>query len=488
MATDVLSLELNAVARLIRRRKISASELVRACIAQADEWQPRINAFIALDADGALRNARLLDRQLARGDTVGPLHGVPLAHKDMFYRRGQVSSCGSALRREWTAPRDSTVMTKLSRAGAIALGRLNMSEFAAHPTGENEHFGACLNPWDRAYVAGGSSSGSGAAVAARIVFGALGSDTGGSIRIPAALNGVCGLMPTYGRVSRYGAMARSWSLDHIGTLARSAADCALLLEVIAGHDPRDGNSAALAPPRLAAALRQGIQGLRVGVPRLPKGIELAPAVAKAWKASREVLKSLGASAVPVTLPDLSAMYHHCEIIVRSEAASMHGAWLRERRQDYSAYMRARIEGGFFIPATWYIQSLSQRGPALAKFLDQVMTKCDVLHLPTMPGQVPSVAETQAPNTDPKLLARLGGMAVFTRPFNYLGLPAISMPSGFDEGGLPLAFQLVARPFDEATLLRVAHAFQTATGWHQRAPSSAVKGEGPAAPRPSPASH
>lgn len=469
MTSDALALELHAAARLIRRREISAVELVQACIARAEEWQPSINAFICIDSDGALKDARRLDRLLARGEIGGPLHGIPLAHKDMFHRRGGVSSGGSRIRNAWKAPRDSTVMGKLAGAGAITIGRLNMSEFAAHPTGENEHFGACRNPWNSSYVTGGSSSGSGAAVAARIVFGALGSDTGGSIRLPAALNGVCGLMPTYGRVSRYGAMARSWSLDHIGPLARSAADSALLLEAIAGHDPRDGNSAALPPPRFSNALRKPIQGLRIGVPRLPRDITLAPPVAKAWAASRAVLKSLGARLVPVTLPDLAAMYRHCEIIVRSEAASMHGAWMRDRPQDYSAYMRARIEGGFFIPATWYIQALSHRGPALADFLGRVMSKCDVLHLPTVPIQVPAVAETQLASTDPKLLATLGGMAAFTRPFNYLGLPAMSVPCGLDGNGLPLAFQLVARPFDEASMLRVAHAFQTVTDWHKRAP-------------------
>ncbi len=469
MTSDVLTLELHAVARLLRRREISAVELVHTSIARAEAWQPRINAFISIDRESALKDARRLDRELARGEVPGPLHGIPLAHKDMFYRRGQLSSGGSCIRRDWNAPRDSTVMRKLSEAGAITLGRLNMSEFAAHPTGENEHFGACRNPWDPSYVTGGSSSGSAAAVAARIVFGALGSDTGGSIRLPAALNGVCGLMPTYGRVSRYGAMARSWSLDHIGPLARSAVDSALLLEVIAGYDPRDGNSAAVPPPRLSSAVRKPIKGLRIGVPRLPRDIELAPSVAKAWAASRAALKSLGVRLVPVAFSDLAAMYRHCEIIVRSEAASMHAAWMRERPQDYSAYMRARIDGGFFIPATWYIQALSHRGPALAAFLEGVMSKCDVLHLPTVPIQVPAVSETQSTSTDPKLLAMLGGMAALTRPFNYLGVPAMSVPCGFDENGLPIAFQLVARPFDEAAVLRVAHAFQTVTHWHKQTP-------------------
>ena len=269
-------------------------------------------------------------------------------------------------------------MRKLEAAGAITIGRLNMSEFAAHPTGENEHFGACRNPWNSSYVTGGSSSGSGAAVAARIVFGALGSDTGGSIRLPAALNGVCGLMPTYGRVSRYGAMARSWSLDHIGTLTRSAADSALLLEAIAGHDPRDGNSVAIPVPKAEAALRQGIEALRIGVPRLPKEIELAPPVAKAWAASRAVLKALGAVPVPVTLPDLAAMYRHCEIIVRSEAASMHGGWMREQAAGlFGLHARAHRRRASSSRRLGTSRRSSHRGPALADFLERVMSKCDV---------------------------------------------------------------------------------------------------------------
>lgn len=472
MESDLTHADLATIAQLIRRKKVSAVEVTKHSLARIETWQPCINAFIDVEREEALRRARRLDRKLAQGSVSGPLHGVPLAHKDMFYRKGMICSCGSQIRRDWRAPYDSTMMARLAAAGAVTLGRLNMSEFAAHPTGENAFFGACRNPWDAKHVTGGSSSGSAAAVAARLVYGALGSDTGGSIRIPAAFNGVCGLMPTYGLVSRYGALPRSWSLDHIGPLARTAGDCALMLDAIAGHDPNDGNSARRKVRSFTTVMRKDIRGLRIGVVSLPKDIVLPAALKQALKASRDILTSVGAHLVPVPGPDFSAHFKLCEIIVRGEGATIHLPWLRERPQDYSDYMRARLEGGLVMPATWYVQALMQRGPALAEFLDTALSKCDVVHLPTTPLLVPSFAETSSTNTDPGALAALSSMAILTRSFNYLGLPSMSVPCGFDERGLPLAFQLVARPFDEVRLLQVAHAYQGETDWHRRVPRPA----------------
>ena len=283
MPSDFADSDLATLVGLIRHKKVSAVEAAKDCLQRIEAWQPRINAFIEVEHTEALRAAEELDRSLAQGNVKGPLHGVPLAHKDMFYRKGLVCSCGSKIRQNWVPDHDSTVMSRLTAAGSVTVGRLNMSEFAAHPTGDNTFFGAARNPWNTDYITGGSSSGSGAAVAARLVPAALGSDTGGSIRIPAAFNGVTGLMPTYGRISRYGAMPRGWSLDHIGPLARSAADCALLLEVIAGHDANDGSSAAREVPSYTSALTGGIRGLRVGVPR-PR--EIRPPVERPREALR----------------------------------------------------------------------------------------------------------------------------------------------------------------------------------------------------------
>jgi aspartyl-tRNA(Asn)/glutamyl-tRNA(Gln) amidotransferase subunit A len=470
MSDALCDLDLTAVARLIRSRKITSVEATEACLTRIHEWQPKINAFIAVDHDGALKQARVCDRALSRGANVGPLHGVPLAHKDMFYLPGQISSAGSFIRRRWKASRHATVLRKLTAAGAVTLGRLSMSEFAADPLGQNEYFGTCWNPWRPGHATGGSSSGSGAAVAARLVFGALGSDTGGSIRIPAALNGICGLMPTYGRISRYGAMGRSWSLDHIGPLARTAADCATLFNVIAGYDPQDGNSANI-PFAPLGKLNGAIKGLRIGVPRLPKGTPLAPAVRKGLQESRAIFRDLGASLVSVRLPDLTALFQLCELIVRSEAASMHGSWMRARSKDYSDYMRGRIEGGFFVPATWYIDALRHRAQALDAFLSDVFSRCDVLHLPTTPISAPRIAD-QA-DVSAANQAALSGMADFTRPFNFLGLPCLSVPCGFDVDGLPVAFQLVGRPFAESTVLRVGAHYQRATDWTAQGPSLAA---------------
>ncbi len=469
MPSELAESDLATLAGWIRSKRVSAVEAAKDCLQRIEAWQPRINAFIEIEHTEAVRAAEELDRSLAQGNVKGPLHGVPLAHKDMFYRKGLVCSCGSKIRRDWRPDYDSTVISRLTAAGSVTVGRLNMSEFAAHPTGDNAFFGAAGNPWNTDYVTGGSSSGSGAAVAARLVPASLGSDTGGSIRIPAAFNGVTGLMPTYGRVSRYGAMPRGWSLDHIGPLARSAADCALLLEVIAGHDANDGTSTAREVPSYTSALTGGIRGLRIGVLEVPSDVVLQPDLEQSLATSRKVLQSLGAVLVPAKANCFSEFHQLCEIIVRVEAATVHGAWMRQRPQDYSDYMRSRIEGGFVIPATWYAQALAKRGPALSQFLTTVMAQCDVLHMPTSPVPVPTITATSATGTDPKTLASLGGMAVFTRPFNYLGLPSISVPCGIDGNGLPLGFQMVARPFDEATLLRAAHTYQGATDWHRRAP-------------------
>jgi aspartyl-tRNA(Asn)/glutamyl-tRNA(Gln) amidotransferase subunit A len=467
MSDELCELDLTAVAKLIRSRRVSAVEVTEACLNRIREWQPRINAFIAVEEEAALRRAKACDEVLRQGRAVGPLHGVPMAHKDMFYRKDEVSSAGSAIRRTWVATRDATVLRKLDAAGAVTLGRLNMSEFAAHPLGENDHFGDCLTPWRPGHVAGGSSSGSGAAVAARLIYGALGSDTGGSIRVPAALNGVCGLMPTYGRVSRYGVLGRSWSLDHVGPFARSAADCVAIFSVIEGSDPLDGSSVA-APSRFRRRPSGRLAGLRLGIPLLPRDVKIDAAVAGALEDARRIFEDLGARTVSVSLPDLSEMFRLCEIIVRSEAATMHGAWMRARPHDYSPYMRARIEGGFFIPATWYIEALAHRGRALANFRQTVFGNCDVLYLPTVPITAPH--SSRSPDTDPGVLATLGGLAAFTRPFNFLGLPSLTTPCGFNEQGLPLAFQLVGQPFAEDLLLHIANRYQHVTDWRRRTPA------------------
>jgi aspartyl-tRNA(Asn)/glutamyl-tRNA(Gln) amidotransferase subunit A len=472
MITAPALLSLTEVAGAIARRQVSSAEVTQALLDRIAVWQARLNCFIALEPEAALARARWLDAELAAGRHHGALHGVPLAHKDLFYRQGEISTGGSEIRRHWRAPATATVLDRLDRAGAIQLGRLNMVEFAAGATGHNRWYGDCHNPWNPDYVTGGSSSGSGAAVAARLAYGALGSDTGGSIRLPAAANGVLGLKPSYGRVSRHAVMPRSWTLDHVGPLARTAADCALLLDVIAGADPQDPSSSQLPVPDYCDALAGGIGGLRIGV--FGAGHEAVdPDIEQMLDASRAVLRALGAVLRPIPPIDWSRHLDLTETIIKCEAATMHAAWMHERPQDYSAHIRTRMESGLLLPAPRYIQALSLRGPLLAEFLATAMADIDVLFGPSIPIRLPTLRESDPEKPDADVLERMARLSMFMRPFNLLGLPALSVPCGFTSDGLPVAFQVVGRPFAEATLLRVAQAWQDATDFHLRVPNVAL---------------
>ena len=466
--TALTHLGLVEIADAIRRREVGSEELTRACLERARAWQPKLNCFIALEADEALAAARAADADLARGRLRGPLHGVPLAHKDMYYRKGKVCTCGSNIRRNWVADCDSTALARLRDAGAIQLGTLNMAQFAFGPTGHNGHTGDCRNPWNTAHITGGSSSGSGASLAARIVYGALGSDTGGSIRLPASICGLAGMKTTSGRVSRYGAMPLSFTLDTVGPLARSVADCALLTRIIAGADPLDPTAAHEAVPDYAAGLGAPVKGLRIGTAKGYFDRDLHPDVARAMAQSLAVLRGLGCEIVEVGMPELDSINAAGNVIMWSEAAALHAPWLRERSADYLPQIRARIEMGLAVPAVRYLEALKLRGPALAEFCAAVFTRCDALHVPALAMPVPTIAETDVGDGE-RMVPALGAITRLTRPFNYLGLPALSVPAGFTGNGLPVGFQLAGRPFSEGLLFRIGHAYQQATDWHLRAP-------------------
>jgi aspartyl-tRNA(Asn)/glutamyl-tRNA(Gln) amidotransferase subunit A len=438
------------------RDPATARRAVAACIERIEAWQPRINAFARLDADAGIGEGRL--------------RGVPLAHKDMYYRAGRISACGSRIRASWLADRTAGVLERLDAAGASDLGTLNMTEFAYGPTGQNEAWGDVRNPWDPAYISGGSSSGPAAAVAAGLVYGALGSDTGGSIRLPAANCGVTGLKPTWGRVSRYAAMPLAHSLDTIGPIARTAADCAVLLGAIAGRDERDPESTAEPVPDYVAALAAGAKGLRVGY--APRLFETAQAdVRDAGSAALRALAGAGVDVREVPAPDIDRLSAHCMTVMQVEASSLHGPWMRTRSADYEAGTRARLQAGYAIPATVYVDSLRHRALALQAFRDASLAGVDAFALPTVAVRVPTLAET-APGGGSDMARTLGDLTRYTRWVNYLGLPALSIPCGFDRRGLPVGLQLVARPFQEATLLRLGHGFQGFTDWHRRMPALA----------------
>jgi len=457
-------------AQAVAARQVSARELVTACLQRIERWQPRINSFVAVFAHGALAAADRADAELAAGRTPGPLHGVPLAHKDMFYRPGRVSTLGS--RAAPPAPTTlSTLLRRLDEAGAIELGTLNMAEFALGPTGHNEFLGHCRNPWNPAHIACGSSSGGGATVAARLAYGSLGSDTGGSVRLPASVSGVLGLKPTYGRLSGHGMMPLSHSADTPGLFARTARDLALLLRVVAGRDPFDARTSRRPVPDYPAVLGDGgLRGLRVGVPRSYFREGVSAEVTRALDASLRALEGLGAEVVAVPVPATSSA-HYTElsrVLVYAEAAAIHGPRLRERAMDYSPQVRVRAATGLGIPAPVYAQALQLRPALLEEFVQTVFARCDVLHLPTLGIPVPTLEETDVGGSA-VMWEKIAVLVRCTAPFNYLGLPALSVPCGFTDNGLPASFQLVGRPFAEAMLLRVAAAYEQLTDWTRRAP-------------------
>ncbi|MBV9360016.1 MAG: amidase, partial [Betaproteobacteria bacterium] len=445
---DIALWDLSEVADAIASRRISSVEATEACLARIEQWQPRINAFLRLHRDKALAQARAMDAELAGGGRRGPLHGVPMAHKDMYYRKGELSTGGSAIRRDWVAPVTATVLQKLDAAGVVELGFLNMAEFAAGPTGHNIHHGHCRNPWDQTRVTGGSSSGSGASVAARLVYGALGSDTGGSIRLPAAACGVVGMKATYGRVSRAGAVARSWSLDHVGPLTRTVRDNARMLTTVAGHDPDDSTTSERPVPDYEAGLDGGVAGLRIGL-ALPKDglAPLEPSIGAAVQLATETLGRLGAIVSSVALPDFTALYRAAEVMVKCEAAAMHRPWMEKTPELYANQVRTRMEAGFFIPATQYIDALRLRALFVKDFLATSLEGVDAIVLPAIPFPIPTLEETDTEQQGgPAVLKMVAGFTGLTRPFNTLGVPALSLPCGFARNGAPIGLQLVGRPF------------------------------------------
>lgn len=455
---DVLDLDLVAVAGLIRGRKVSSLEVTRACLKRIERVQPIINCYIRIEAEAAIKAAKRADAALAKGKALGPLHGVPLAHKDMFYRDGQVTTCGSKIRRDYVATEDCTALKRLLDAGSIYVGGLNMAEFAIGPTGHNHHHGHCRNPWNPEHVTGGSSSGSGSAVAARTVFGALGSDTGGSVRLPASMCGVVGMKPTTGLVSRFGAMPLSFTLDTIGPLTRSVRDNARLLRLISGPDPADPTTVQAKPANPEAALDAGAKGLKIGVPK-SYFFDVASAEVRAlYDESLAAFRTLGAKIVEVELPDMARLTQLSNLVLAAEAATRHARWLAERPGDYQPQVRQRLEPGLFVPAVAYLQALDARAAMLEEFCARALTKADILAVPGMPFAVPRVDETDVGGS-PAAADMVARISWCTRVANYLGVPALTIPCGFTGNHLPAGLQLIGRPFAEPLLYRAAAAFE-----------------------------
>ncbi len=458
--TDPATLTLTEAAKAVRDGVLRAEALAEVCLDRIARLNPTLNAFLSVEAEEALAAARRADAEVRAGRLRGPLHGVPLAHKDMFYRAGKPCTCGSPIRRDFRPERTATVLERLDAAGAVTLGTLHMAEFAMGPTGHNAHLGRCRNPWDPDRITGGSSSGSGAAVAARLAFGSLGSDTGGSVRLPAALCGVVGLKPTQGATPMDGVMPLSESLDCVGPLARSAEDAATLFSVITGRTDA------------AEGIGQGVEGLRLGIPNRFYYDGLDPAVAAALEQARAVLERAGARFVEVDIPDHEPYGDLANLVFTPEAAAIHLPWLRERPRDYGPQVRARLMQGLMVPAASYLQAKQLRALHLRAMVEGPFARCDALFVPALRSRVPTAAQTDV-GAGPAMAAVVAGVAALTRPVSYLGLPALVTPAGFDPDGMPVALQLIGRPQAEAVLLRIADAHERAAGWLRRPPQTQV---------------
>jgi len=461
--TETATLSISEASDLVRKRKLSPIELTEACLERIAALDGRLRAFITVTREDALAGAQQAAAAIARGNYKGPLHGIPIALKDLFDTAGVRTTAGSKIMGERVPAADATVTERLKAAGAILLGKLNMHEFAFGATGVNHHYGGVHNPWATDRMSGGSSSGSGAALAAGMALGALGTDTGGSIRIPSSLCGVTGLKPTYGRVSRRGVVPLSWSLDHVGPMARSAADAAVILKAIAGRDPGDGTSSDEPVPDYTKALVDArLKGVRIGVPDGFFFDNVDTESLEAIRAALFLLRDLKAQVDEVSLPHAAEAPQAVAAIMLPEALAYHRRWLAERPDDYGEDVRGRLELAALVPAVTYVEAKRLRALICEEWRTSVFDRFDLLAVPSTPAAAP-------PLDDDGLQTTLN-LTRFTGAFNLAGLPAISVPCGFTSAGLPVGLQLVGRWWEEATVLRVAHAYQQATDWHKRAPA------------------
>ncbi|MDO3378617.1 Asp-tRNA(Asn)/Glu-tRNA(Gln) amidotransferase subunit GatA [Geoalkalibacter halelectricus] len=479
----LIDLSLREMQQQLRERKVSSVELTRAFLERIAAVDERVNAFITRCDAQALAGAQEADRRLAAGDAA-PLTGIPLALKDIFSTEGVLTTCASKILANYIPPYDATAVARLKAQDAVLLGKLNMDEFAMGSSNENSAYGVVRNPWNLETVPGGSSGGSAAAVAARQVPATLGTDTGGSIRQPAAHCGVVGLKPTYGRVSRYGVVAYASSLDQVGPLAANVEDCALLLQAVAGYDPLDSTSVDTPVPDYQAGLRDGVKGLRIGLPREYFIDGLDADVKQALDEAIAVYRGLGAEIVEVSLPHTDyalacyyliapaeassnlARYDGVRYGVRAAAAqNLIDMYTQSRAAGFGAEVKRRIMLGTYALSSGYYDAYYLKAQKVRTLIRQdyfdAFARCDLLLTPVAPTPAFRIGE----KTDDPLHMYLSD--IFTIPLNLAGTCGLALPCGFSKAGLPIGMQLAGRPFDEATLLRVGHAYEQATDWHKR---------------------
>ena len=470
MADEMLVFETVArLASLIERREVSPVALVEAYLERIERLNDRVHAYITVCGESALAEAREAEREITSGRYRGPLHGIPIGLKDQFYTRGVRTTGGSSIHSDLIPDEDATIVERLKDAGAIMLGKHNMAEFAMGGTREHP-YGNPRNPWDLERIPGHSSSGSGVAVSASMCAAAIGEDTGGSGRIPAAACGITAIRPTYGRISRHGTFPVSWSLDCASPMARTAEDCALLLETIAGHDPRDPTSSTLPVPRYASELRSDIGKLRVGVVRELIPPDLADAgVRAAFAEGVSVFEQLAASVEEVSIPLIGLAAPIFVAICDTDGAHVHFDSIRQRPDDYDSATRARLMSASLVSAGLYNVAQRARGLLRGQMI-AALERVDVLLSPMSNGPTPTLASEGAVFTSKEdVIARQFGSRSFTTPHSLAALPAMTVPCGFNSVGTPVGLHIAGRPFDEQTVLNAGFAFQSATDWHERRP-------------------
>ena len=441
-----------------RKREVSPVEVTGALLARIEKLDPALHAFVTLTPDRALADARAAEEALRKRDSR-PLLGIPIGHKDIYLTRGIRTTGGSALFADWVPEEESTVVTRWAEAGTVMLGKLITHEFAFGLQFPGHKFPPARNPWNPEHIPGGSSSGSGAALAAGLVHGATGSDTGGSIRGPAAFCGITGLKPTYGRCSRAGVMTLSWTLDHTGPMARTVEDCAYLLQGMAGHDARDPASSTHPVDDYVGALEGDVRGLRIGVPRNYFFEDADADLVQEFERALDDLRKLGAEVRDITIPSFNASRSFFLILV-TEAFAYHEQDLRQRPELYGEVLRERIMSGALVTASEYVQAQRIRMQICADVAEAMKT-VDVLAAPTSPKPATPFKIAH----DPELAFPRSNMP----PFNLTGQPTLAVPCGFAKSGLPVSMQLAGRAFEETTVLRLGHAYQRATDWHTRRP-------------------
>jgi aspartyl-tRNA(Asn)/glutamyl-tRNA(Gln) amidotransferase subunit A len=454
--TDLCYLTLYQLSERIRAKEVSPVAVTEAVLGRIERLNAKLNAFITVMADQALADARSAEDEIASGKYRGPLHGVPIGVKDLCATKGVRTTAGSKILADWVPDQDATVIRRLRDAGAVIVGKTNLHEFAFGATGAISHYGPARNPWDTTRVTGGSSSGSAAAVAAGLCFAALGSDTGCSIRTPSSLCGIVGIKPSYGRVSLAGVVPLSWSLDHVGPMARTAHDCALVLEPISGRDPTDPSTVDEPVEGWASALDGGVAGMRIGVPAIYAFEKTEPEVAGLVRDAITTLERLGADVKELELPALEDYWMAATTITLGEAAAYHQANAEQRPQDWHPTTLERVRLGLEQKAVDYVRAARLRDEARRTSDATLLSDADLLAMPTAVRAAPPIDSTARDDATV-------GLTLLTAAFDLTGQPACSVPCGFTEEGLPVGLQLVGRRFDEATVLRAAHTFETQSG-------------------------